>query len=215
MQQSSTTSKQIKTNQRPKYYDLSSESSKKSNTKFSSGQKRSPRPAYDTLDSAYSTSESSYNTVDSSYSRQSASSGYDTFELRQKGISRTRQWNKDETRLNAVSNSSAISGSPSRDAKTGPCSEKIRFADDVDDSDTATETETDTEQRISVQSDDMSYVPDYIRPVTGPPNFTDAATVPNSRSPNTTTVLCPPSSTALPSSTQSSKYLYCSGMIFC
>ena len=125
--------------------------------------KQSESSRFDTLDSAYSTCESSYNTVDSSYSQHTSSSGYNTLELRWKDAKLDRSWIDDEAKRHPCNNSSDVI---SRDLT--PCgvnTEDIRFADDLDESGSTTETETDTEQTLLASSIDMSYVPDYVRPV--------------------------------------------------
>ena len=135
--------------------------SKRSNKPIVCGKTRHP---YDTLDSAYSTSESSYNTVDSTYSQQSSTSGYDTLELKCNSSNPPvdRRWHDSESsRLKPPSAPSFGVGVTGGKTVT----DDIRFVDDIDESDTATETETDTEPAASSNCIDMSYVPDYIRPV--------------------------------------------------
>ena len=119
--------------------------------------------SYGTLDSAYGTGESSYNTVDSTYIQQTdrapPSDGA-------KGRAPKR-------RTNQKSDSSSLEPGPLPRDKF----EQLKYVDDVnsgDDSDTATETETDTEQTFaysgtSLDCNEMSYVPDYVRPMVGSP----------------------------------------------
>ena len=113
------------------------------------------KQGYDTLDSAYSTSESSYNTVDSSYLQQSVSSGYSTLESK---------W-KEPKLSHPPGDKSSLASSVLLKPAVG-YQQDIRFVDEIESSDTATETETDTEGTIGANTLDMSYVPDYIRPVT-------------------------------------------------
>jgi len=127
---------------------------------------------FDTLDSAYSTCESSYNTVDSSYSQHTSSSGYNTLELRWKDAKLERWADGKAKRLNHPRNASSdvISGDLTACGVNTDC---IRFADDFDESGSTTETETDTEQTLLSGTVEMSYVPDYVRPVTiFPPSST-------------------------------------------
>ena len=145
---------------------------KRSNSFANRAKSKSSNSAqFDTLDSAYSTSESSYNTVDSSYSQHTSSSGYSTLELRWKEAKSDSKWNSDKTKRLDYSRNTSNNVEPVSDVVGGDINacgvlpSDIRFADDLDDSDTTTETETDTEQTILADSVDMSYVPDYIRPV--------------------------------------------------
>nr|CAB3222844.1 rho GTPase-activating protein 21 [Phallusia mammillata] len=132
---------------------------------------------YDTLDSAYGTGESSYNTVDSSYT-QHATSDYGSLGNKWKEPKKSKEPLSAQQRLYPGSAFKVVV----------PNSQKFRYADEVEgsdsDSDTATETETDTEtpklsQEFYTQDEEnMSYVPDYVRPMPMSPVSVSTVTSP-------------------------------------
>ncbi|XP_076815178.1 uncharacterized protein LOC143461228 isoform X2 [Clavelina lepadiformis] len=128
---------------------------------------------YDTLDSAYSTGGSSYNTVDSSYTKLPYKPGYNSVDQKWKESSAHHDCDNGSEDHSAGLEQASLHSyelKPERNEyQEGPGTfEQLKFADDPEDSDTATETETDTELTISGCSVDMSYIPDYVRPVVAP-----------------------------------------------